>query len=228
MKANEDIPDNTAILAVGPRAANTLNAFGDLRGSFVEWWERGGAEAFREQQVPKIRIDADQYHDDLGNRHEFLSINLPLGISRKLIHAQIDVLLDHFHENAEFKRHKASTAPLKINPRHRSRSVNYQQILDLWKMKQVDLSNETNRPLWELNYIASNKRNIPIDKMLRGVSEDQKIEYGKRCYELLVIAEEMMQNALTGSFPNYSEARAKKAAKSERGSKKKNAVATDE
>ena len=46
---------------------------------------------------------------------------------------------------------------------------------------------------------------------------------------MLVIAEEMMQNALTGSFPNYTEARAKKAAaKSERENKKKKAVSTDE
>ena len=202
MKANVDIPNNTAIRAVGTKAANTLEAFGNLQGSFIEWWERGGAEAFREQQVPKIEVRTYQHQENANREPNEISIVLPLGISRKLIHAQIDVLLDYFHENAEFKRHDASTARLKIYPKPRYRDVNYGEFLDVWMLRQQDLAANTERPFWEIYCLVSGlAHKIPELGMLQRNTEDERNEYGKRGHELFTIAETMMRNALRGDFP---------------------------
>ncbi|MEI6800362.1 MAG: hypothetical protein WCO04_14290 [Pseudomonadota bacterium] len=202
MKANAEIDGNTAIRAVGPRATQTLKAFGELRSSFIEWWECGGAEAFREQQVPKIEVRTYQHQENANSEFDEISIVLPLGISRKLIHAQIDVLLDHFHENAELKRHKASTAKLKIHPKPRYRSVNYREFLDVWMLRQQDLAANIERPFWEIYCLVSGlAHKIPALGMLQRNTEDERKEYGKRGHELFTIAETMMRNALRGYFP---------------------------
>lgn len=202
MKANADIPNNTAIIAVGTEATNTLAAFGNLGGSFNVWWELGGAKAFREQQVPKIEVQAFRQQENANREFDEISIVLPLGISRKLIHAQIDVLLDHFHENAEFKRHKASTARLKIYPKPRYRDVHYGEFLDVWMLRQQDLAANTERPFWEIYCLVSGlAHKIPALGMLQRNTEDERNQYGKRGHELFTIAETMMRNALRGDFP---------------------------
>lgn len=222
MRASQGIEGNTARKLVGKSADETLQAFGKIGESFEDWWDRIGVKAFIERRVPLIRPFISRRYEQDDSEMERIDVSIPLTISKELIIAQIKILLDHFHENENFKRHKYSTAQLKIHAKNRYRDVNYKLILEIWKLKQADIKNEADRPLWEIYCIASNNRNLPINELLGKVTEDQKIEYGKRCYELLVIAEEMMQNALCGSFPNYTEARAKKAAKKER------AVATDE
>ena len=229
MRASKQIEGNTARTLVGKSADDTLLAFGEIGESFEDWWGRVGVKAFIERRVPTIAPYVS-YDDDQDDREmSSIDVSIPLGISRKIIITQINILLDHFHENEDFKRHKYSTAQLKIHAKNRYRDVDYNLILEIWKLKQADIINKIDRPLWKIYCIASSKGNIPTEKQLEEVAVDKRIEYGKRCSELLVIAEEMMQNALTGSFPNYTEARAKKAAaKSERESKKKKAVSTDE
>jgi len=202
MKANADIPKNTAIRAVGTQAANTLAAFGDLRSSFDEWWGQGGTEAFRERQVPKIEVRTYRQQEQANREFDEVSVVLPLGISRKLIHAQIDVLLDYFHENKEFKRHKSSTARLKIYPQRRFREVNYAELLAIWMQRQRDLVSNTERPFWEIFCRVSGlAHKIPELEKLQRNTEDERNEYGKRGHELFTIAEEIMQNALRGKFP---------------------------
>ena len=229
MRASEQIEGNTAKELVGKSADDTLLAFGEIGESFEDWWGRVGANAFVERRVPLIEpflFYNDDQHDGEIDRIE---VSIPLNISKDLIIAQIKILLAHFHENENFKRHKYSTAQLKIHAKNRYRDVDYNLILEIWKLKQADIKNHIDRPLWKIYCIASSKGNIPTEKELDRVPVDKRIEYGKRCSELLVLAEELMQNALTGSFPNYTEARAKKAAaKSERVRKKKNTVVPDE
>lgn len=229
MRASEQIEGNTAKELVGKSANDTLLAFGEIGESFEDWWGRVGVKAFIERHVPLIRPFIFSKDDEDDREMLRINVSIPLTISKDLIIAQIKILLDHFHENEDFKRHKYSTADLKIHAKNRYRDVDYNLILEIWKLKQADIINHIDRPLWKIYCIASSKGNIPTEKELDRVPVDKRIEYGKRCSELLVLAEELMQNALTGSFPNYTEARAKKAtAKSERASKKKNAVVPDE
>lgn len=202
MKANEDIANNTAISAVGIKATNTLAAFGNLGGSFNVWWELGGAKAFREQQVPKIEVHTFRQQENANREFDEISIVLPLGISRKLIHAQIDVLLDYFHANAEFKRHKSSTAPLKIYPQQRFRDVNYGELLEVWVLRQQDLAANTVRSFWEIYCIVSGlAHKVPELAKLQRNTEDERNEYGKRGSEIFNRAEKIMRNALRGDFP---------------------------
>jgi hypothetical protein len=202
MKANEDIANNTAISAVGTKATNTLAAFDELGSSFIEWWGRGGAKAFREQQVPKIEIQAFRQQENANREFDEISIVLPLGISRKLIHAQIDVLLNYFHANAEFKRHKSSTAPLKIYPQQRFRDVNYGELLEVWVLRQQDLAANTARSFWEIYCLVSGlEQKIPELAKLQRNTEDERNEYGKRGSEIFNRAEKIMRNALRGEFP---------------------------
>lgn len=229
MRASEQIEGNTAKKLVGKSADDTLLAFGEIGESFEDWWGRVGAKAFIERRVPQIKPLIISRNDEDDREMLRIQVSIPLTLSKDLIIAQIKILLDHFHENEEFKRHKYSTADLKIHAKHRYRDIDYNLILEIWKLKQADIINNIDRPLWKIYCIASSKGKIPTEEELDKVPVDKRIQYGKRCPELLSIADEMMQNALCGSFPNYTEARAKKAtAKSERASKKKKADSTDE
>jgi len=229
MRASEEIEGNKARELVGKSADDTLKAFGEIGDSFEDWWDRVGVRAFIERRVPLIKPFIFPKYDQDDSEMLRIDVSIPLTISKDLIIAQIKILLDHFHENEDFKRQKYSTADLKIHAKHRYRKDDYNLILEIWKLNQSDIINHIDRPLWKIYCIASSKGNIPTEKQLETVPVDKRIEYGKRCSELLAIAEEMMKNALTGSFPNYTEARAKKAAaKSEREKNKKNAVAPDE
>lgn len=212
MKANEQNPGNTAITAVGDAAKKTIGTFGTLKGSFVEWWDAGGVDLFREQKVPKIIVhDA---HADNEDGNQMLTISLPLGISKGLIRKQIDLLLDAFHENNDFKRHKASTAKLRIHPKIRYREIDYGKLINTWEVRQESLRNKVEKPFWEIHCEVNNlKAKIAAIKDDMEGSEADRIDFGKAGQELFTVAEDMMQNALLGSFPNDTAARARKAAK---------------
>ena len=212
MKANERNPGNTAITAVGDAAKETIETFGALTDSFAEWWQTGGADLFREQKVPKVIVH-DAYADNADD-NQMLTISLPLGISRELIRKQIDLLLDTFHENNKFKRHKASTAKLRLHPKIRYRDVDYGSLIRVWEIRQQSLRESVEKPFWEI-YCEAHK--IPnkisaIKDDMKG-SEADRIDYGKAGQELFTVAEDMMRNALLGSFPNDTASRSRKAAK---------------
>jgi hypothetical protein len=211
MKANESIPQNTAIKHVGESANATISAFGELGDDFFDWWERTGKVVFQEESVPKIMpLIHDKTTDEYLERNG-VPIFLPLGISRKLIHEQVDILLDHFHANQSFKRHASSTAKMKIFAKNRHRSINYDELRKVWTLRQQDLISGNERPLWKIFCLATGKEGkiAELEKLNRN-TEDERNEYGKRCSELLQVAEDMMRNALLGSFPNDTAARAKK------------------
>lgn len=214
MRANADFEGNTAIKGVGVSADATLNAFGDLGESFIQWWNNGGKANFQETTVPKIHL-----HMPVSITYEYINktgllVLLPVTIKRDLIHEQIDVLLDHFHANKEFKRHEASTARLRINPKLRHRKIDYALVLKIWKIKQEEIAKGAERSLWETYCLASNWiAEIAELKKPGAGTKSKRDEYSKRCYELLQIGEDLMQNALRGSFPNDTTTRAKKSRK---------------
>jgi hypothetical protein len=214
MKANERMPDNTAIKHVGAAAEETLLTFGELGSNFLEWWERRGKKLFAEHKVPRIVPLIHENMTDEYVERNGVPIFLPLGVSRKLIHAQIDVLLDYFHANKEFKRHQSSSASLKIFSKHRHRETDFKLLHTIWEMRQHDMKTPHERPLWKIFCLASGKeQEIPELELLNRNTEDERNEYGKRCSELLKVAEDMMRNALRGSFPNDTAARASKSSK---------------
>lgn len=215
MRASADMEGNTAIREVGEGAGETLDAFGDLGESFIQWWNNGGRANFQEANVPKIHLHMPESTTYDYIKRTGLLVLLPLTIKRDLIHEQIDVLLDNFHANKKFKRHEASTARLRIHPKMRHRKIDYGLVLRIWKIKQEEIATGGRKPNWEIYCLASNRIDEIEKLQVPGPGTmSKRDEYGKRCSELLQIGEDLMRNALLGSFPNDTAARTKKSRKS--------------
>lgn len=204
----------------------TKTAFGDLGDKFGAWWHRVGEKIFAEDTVPLIHVLKPDPDDEAYKRDVGVVMIVPMTISRKLLIEQFKVVLDVYHPNAEFKRHEASTAKVKLHPRKRDIEVDYDQLLKVWRAKRANdkLPADQRQDEWQVYCDALGLSNLKRQLSVKKASLE-RAKLAKELHNLYAQADDLMQSAVIGQFPNDERYQASKGRLSaaERRSKKKDA-----
>jgi hypothetical protein len=234
LRAADQHPEvRTEALGTGPNAqakaddlAKTKVAFGDLGDKFGPWWHRVGEKIFAEDTIPLIHVIKPLPDDEAYKRDVGVVMIVPMTISRRLLIEQFKVVLDVYHPNADFKRHEASTAKVKLHPRKRDIEVDYDQLLKVWRAKRANdkLPADQRQDEWQVYCdalgLSNRKKQLSVKK-----ASLERAKLAKELHNLYAQADDLMQSAVLGQFPNDERYQASKGRLSaaERRSKKKDA-----
>ena len=191
--------------------AETKLAFGDLGDKFGAWWHRVGEKIFAEDTVPLIHVLKPDPDDEAYKRDVGVVMIVPMTISRTLLMEQFKVVLDVYHPNAEFKRHEASTAKVKLHPRKRDTEVEYERLLAVWRAKRANdkLPADQRQDEWAVYCDAFGLGNLKAKLSVKNASLD-RAKLAKDIRNLYAQADELMRNAVIGQFPNDEKYQASK------------------
>jgi hypothetical protein len=188
--------------------SKTKELFGELGNNFMEWWLAGGSGKFGERGVPLINVLSPTDPSDI----EFKEKNgvvcvVPMTISKELLREQFNIMLDIYHPEEELRRHKHSTAEIKIYPKQRYVDVNYRELVNFWRLQQSNLEQEKPAPMWRVlaRMIDGSQPGSVSNLELQLEGSDNMLERNKisrQASTLYKKANELMQNALLGHFPN--------------------------
>jgi hypothetical protein len=192
--------------AVDRRITETFNDFGDIDQSFEDWWHKSGRNLFMERgPLPLITLqDIDEKWED--GYPEYITLRIPLTISRAEIGEQLDQIFDKCHMGPQLHRHRHSTAKYKIFPRFKYVCENYARMLKVWKLvmehKKGDVAVQE-KTWWEIGWQAGLAPGLdPFNERNYGRSIEEARRYlSKQAKSLFETADEIMQNAVRGEFP---------------------------
>lgn len=180
--------------------------FGNLDDTFKSWWQKGGDKIFREKNIPYVEVKSPETCDEKTITETGVNVQIPLNISRKLIHDQIDILLDVYHPGDKLKVHKYSTADRKINYEQADRTRKFGLLLNIWREKEAVLAKKEKAYWWQIYCRAINDKKLE-DRLSRKtkLNADERRGISDKTKKYYDQANELMQNALLGDFPKDPE-----------------------
>lgn len=172
---------------------------------FNQWWRDRGHALFKEPAVPYINPWGTRVATENGTDTPTLLLEVPLNISRDLLRKQFDAIVDHYYPD-EFMRHAASTADRKIVPAKKDRTFEFEYLLDVWRHKRAN----PDMHLWEIHCVAIKDQDLQKRLKKEANTSDERQDLTKKVERAFKQADELMQNALIGSFPNDGQFQKKK------------------
>lgn len=194
-----------------PDITATLAAFGDLKLSFDQWWERIGRRMFAENgELPLIQIVEMDEDFDVRDPEQFpkhITVRIPLTIPVVGIERQLEKILEVCHPGNTLKVHESSTAAIKIYAKKEAQVAKLAKYLRVWTAVEEENRDvrdpELRRRYWQIGRDLGYAAGVDLEGD-NTASSVNRTDLQSEIREIYEKTNRIVANALRGKFPKTS------------------------